>query len=99
MAWAGMAHPKSAMVGMAGAEDLRALDEAAGRDVDDRFLRLMIAHHAGGITMAEEILERGDDGPVRELAGRIISAQRSEINEMQADAPPAPVPPSRASRL
>lgn len=84
MAWAGMSHPKNAMVGMATAEELQALDEATGREVDDRFLRLMIDHHAGGVAMAEEILERGDDGAVRELAGRIITAQRSEINEMQA---------------
>jgi uncharacterized protein (DUF305 family) len=99
MAWAGMAHPKNAMVGMAGAEDLQALDEATGRYVDDMFLRLMIAHHAGGVAMAEEILERSDDGPVRELAGRIIKAQRSEINEMQAtrhrlELPPAELPTS-----
>jgi uncharacterized protein (DUF305 family) len=84
MAWAGMSHPKHAMVGMATPEDLRDLDQATGRDVDDRFLRLMIAHHAGGVAMAEEVLERSDDGPVRELAGRIIKAQRSEIDEMQA---------------
>jgi uncharacterized protein (DUF305 family) len=84
MAWAGTAHPKNAMVGMASAGELQALDRAVGRDVDDRFLRLMIAHHAGGVTMAEEILKRGSDGAVRELAGRIITAQRSEITEMQA---------------
>ena len=84
MEWAGMAHPKNAMVGMASPEELEALDQAVGRDVDDRFLRLMIAHHGGGVAMAEAYLERGVDRAARELAGRIIAAQKSEIDEMQA---------------
>jgi uncharacterized protein (DUF305 family) len=94
MRWAGMAHPKNAMVGMASADEIQALDRATGRDVDDRFLRLMIAHHAGGVAMAEEILERGHDGAVRELAGRVISAQRSEITEMQATRRRLKLPPA-----
>ena len=84
MAWAGTPHPKGAMVGMATVQEQAALERATGPEVDDRFLRLMIAHHHGGVLMGEAILERGNDAEVRELATRIVTAQRSEIAEMQA---------------
>ncbi len=84
MAWAGTPHPKGAMVGMATAQEQEALEEATGPEVDDRFLRLMIAHHHGGVLMGRAILDRGGDGEVRELATRIVTAQESEISEMQA---------------
>src|SRR5688572_13006909 len=84
MAWAGTPHPKGAMVGMATVQEQAALERATGAEVDDRFLRLMIAHHHGGVLMGEAVLERGHDTAVRELAGRIVKAQRSEIAEMQA---------------
>jgi uncharacterized protein (DUF305 family) len=84
MAWAGTPHPKGAMVGMATAQEQEALARATGPEVDDLFLRLMIAHHHGGVLMGEAILDRGEDDRVRELASRIVTAQRSEISEMQA---------------
>jgi uncharacterized protein (DUF305 family) len=83
MVWAGMAHPKEFMPGMATEDEMQQLDEAEGGAVNEPFLRLMIEHHAGGVDMAQAALERVDDEPVRELAGRIIKAQESEINEMQ----------------
>jgi uncharacterized protein (DUF305 family) len=84
MAWAGTPHPKGAMVGMATVQEQAALERATGPEVDDRFLRLMIAHHHGGVLMGEAILRRSQDAEVRELATRIVTAQRSEIAEMQA---------------
>ena len=97
MAWAGTPHPKGAMVGMATVQEQQALERATGPDVDDRFLRLMIAHHHGGVLMGEAILDRTGDDRVRELARRIVAAQGSEITEMQASRrrlglPPAGVP-------
>ena len=82
MGWAGRAHPKAFMPGMATDQELAALDAATGLDLDDRFLRMMIGHHGGGVAMAEAYLERGHDGKVRELAGRILKNQRTEISEM-----------------
>ncbi|MEW6475623.1 MAG: DUF305 domain-containing protein [Actinomycetota bacterium] len=82
MGWAGMAHPKAFMPGMASDQELEALDAATGRDLDDRFLRMMIGHHSGGVAMAQAYLERGSDSKVRELAGRILKNQRIEISEM-----------------
>lgn len=96
MEWAGRGHDKRSMPGMASKEELDGLYAAKGIEVDDRFLRLMIAHHAGAIPMAEAVLERGEDEKVLDLARRIIRNQRSEIQEMQVarrrlGLPPAPV--------
>jgi uncharacterized protein (DUF305 family) len=94
MAWAGTPHPKGAMVGMATAQEQQALARATGPEVDDRFLGLMIAHHHGGVLMGEAILERGHDPEVQELAGRIVTAQRSEVSEMQATRRRLGLPPA-----
>lgn len=94
MAWAGTPHPKGAMVGMATAQELEALEEATGLDVDDRFLALMIAHHHGGVLMGRTLLERGGADEVRELAARIVAAQESEISEMQATRRRLGLPPA-----
>ena len=94
MAWAGTPHPKGAMVGMATVQEQRALERATGPEVDDRFLRLMIAHHHGGVLMGEAVLGRGHDAEVRELAARIVTAQRSEIAEMQATRRRLGLPPA-----
>lgn len=94
MAWAGTPHPKGAMVGMATVQEQAALERATGPEVDDRFLRLMIAHHRGGVLMGEAILGRGQNAEVRELATRIVTAQRSEIAEMQATRRRLGLPPA-----
>lgn len=84
MAWMGMPVPAERMPGLASDRDLAAFDEATGRDKDAWFLRLMKAHHEGGVHMAEAALERASDGDVKTLAERIVAAQKSEIAEMEA---------------
>lgn len=51
---------------------------------DTAFMRGMIAHHQGAIEMSEVALEYGEDPKVREMAQRIIAAQKGEIAEMEA---------------
>ncbi len=46
------------------------------------FLQLMIAHHTGGVEMAEAILVRTDRIDVVRLATSIVNAQRAEITVM-----------------
>jgi uncharacterized protein (DUF305 family) len=84
MAWMDMPLPAGRMPGMASAADLEAFEEATGSDKDAWFLRLMKAHHQGGVHMAEAAAERVSDGELRALAVRIADAQRSEIAEMEA---------------
>jgi uncharacterized protein (DUF305 family) len=44
---------------------------------------LMIAHHEGGIAMAEAILERTDRDEVVNLATAIAESQRAEIIQLE----------------
>lgn len=70
------------MPGMASPEEMAALRGSAGRDTDARFLRLMKAHHEGGIPMAEDAATNSSDPKVRDLATRIAKYQRTEVTEM-----------------
>jgi uncharacterized protein (DUF305 family) len=83
--------PGSPMPGMATADQLAALTAATGDDAVRQYLTLMIAHHRGGVEMAEAVLERSNERVVRSLAASIVKAQTSEIGYMQdlLDALPA----------
>lgn len=50
---------------------------------DPAFLRMMLPHHAGAITMARVELAKGEDPELKTLAKAIISAQEREIQEMR----------------
>lgn len=70
--------------GMMSDEDMTSLMDAQGADFDKMWLEMMIAHHAGAITMAENIKQESQDADVTNLANSIISAQQAEIATMQA---------------
>ncbi|GLZ75953.1 hypothetical protein Afil01_07600 [Actinorhabdospora filicis] len=72
------------MPGMATKEDLDRLRAATGRDADVLFTQLMIAHHQGGVHMADAILKRTDDPRVTSLAQAMKDGQRSEIQDLEA---------------
>ncbi|MFA1544066.1 DUF305 domain-containing protein [Actinomadura monticuli] len=74
----------AAMPGMATRGQLAELEKASGRSAEVRFLRLMIAHHRGGVGMAEAVLARTGHDRVRRLAGTMVKGQRSEITQMNA---------------
>jgi len=48
------------------------------------FLTLMIAHHKGGLEMAEALLERSDYPSVTALARGVVTVQTTEISVMEA---------------
>lgn len=83
MEWMGHEIPATAMPGLASDEALAAYEQAAGREVDAGFLRLMTVHHRGGVHMAEAARSRVGDSAVRELAERMATNQRTEIAEYQ----------------
>lgn len=68
-------------------------------DADVAFMQGMLAHHKGAVEMSEVALKYGKDAKVRDLAQRIIKAQKGEIAEMQGwlDARPKAdaVPPAK----
>ena len=91
MAWMGSDHhgattpagEKVPMPGMASESDLARLTAARGVEADRIFLTLMIAHHRGGVEMADAVLARSDRKEVVILAKAMKSAQTSEITAMQ----------------
>jgi uncharacterized protein (DUF305 family) len=97
MAWAGgMGHDMGAasgsaddsagtatMPGMASAADLQRLRTLQGRDAERLYLQLMIAHHQGGVEMAEAAIRLAHQPEVLELARKVVAAQQSEISLMQ----------------
>ncbi len=90
MTWMGDDHSsmggggaEDAMPGMASAADLDELRSASGVDAERRYLTLMIAHHRGGVEMAEAILTRTDVPQVLTMATTMKNSQSSEIGAMQ----------------
>lgn len=74
--------PGSPMPGMATSEQIAALESATGADAEQQFLSLMIAHHEGGVEMAQEVIARSTNRVVVDLATSILAAQRGEIEFM-----------------
>ena len=81
MGWMGHSMAAGSMTGMATDDQLTALQNATGRDLDVMFLDLMSAHHRGGVEMANDAAEHAADPNVRALAARMASQQTSEIEE------------------
>ncbi|MFF4170565.1 DUF305 domain-containing protein [Streptomyces sp. NPDC001744] len=77
-------HDHHAMPGMATGAQLAELGKAGGRAFDELFLKLMIAHHQGAVTMAAELLSEGNNVLVEEMANDVIAQQTSEINRMRS---------------
>ncbi|MGI5202102.1 DUF305 domain-containing protein [Spirillospora sp. CA-108201] len=74
----------AAMPGMATRERLAELEKASGRAAEVLFLKLMIAHHRGGVDMARAALERTGHDRVRRLARTMVEGQEAEITQMNA---------------
>ncbi|MEV5612562.1 DUF305 domain-containing protein [Streptomyces sp. NPDC052225] len=72
-----------AMPGMATEAQLKKLRAARGKAFDALFLKLMITHHQGAVTMATEVKSDGNDVQVEEMADDVIAQQTSEISRMR----------------
>ncbi|SDY58780.1 DUF305 domain-containing protein [Herbiconiux ginsengi] len=75
--------PGDPMPGMASADDLARLSQLTGVDAERLFLQLMIAHHLGGVEMAEAVLDRTTNPLVVPLAKAMTFAQTGEIDYMR----------------
>ncbi|MGW7356741.1 DUF305 domain-containing protein [Streptomyces sp. NPDC054802] len=76
-------HDHGAMPGMATDAQLKQLRAADGRAFDELFLKLMITHHQGAVTMAAEVLSDGNNVQVEEMANDVIAQQTAEIGRMR----------------
>ncbi|MFC6238095.1 DUF305 domain-containing protein [Longivirga aurantiaca] len=72
------------MPGMMSDDDMSALADAQGAAFDEKWLTLMIAHHEGALTMAQQVLGTTTDAEVRTLAEAVVAGQKAEITEMTA---------------
>ncbi|MFF7178695.1 DUF305 domain-containing protein [Streptomyces sp. NPDC008121] len=77
-------HDHHSMPGMATEAQLAQLKTARGKAFDELFLRLMITHHEGAVSMAAEVLGEGNNVLVEEMASDVIAQQTAEINRMRS---------------
>ncbi len=76
-------HDHAGMPGMATPAQLKQLRAAKGEAFDELFLKLMITHHQGALTMATDVLSEGNNLLVEEMANDVVAQQTSEINRMR----------------
>ena len=67
----------------ADARMMKNMDKKPTGDADRDFVAMMIPHHHGAVDMAKIELEYGHDKQLRQLAEKIVRAQKSEIAEME----------------
>lgn len=83
MGWMGMATEPDQMLGLASDADIEALQGSSGEEADRLFVELMVAHHEGGIHMAEYAVEHAENDEVRKMAAAVVAGQQSEIDELR----------------
>lgn len=73
------------MPGMLSTAQLARLDSARGPDFDTMFLRFMIQHHQGAITMVNQLFAAsgGEEEPLYKIATGVFADQTTEIERMQ----------------
>jgi uncharacterized protein (DUF305 family) len=74
------------MPGMLTDEQMKQLDAARGKDFDMLYLRYMIQHHSGAISMVEKLL--ATDGAAQDeftykFSAEVQAGQTTEIDRMQ----------------
>jgi uncharacterized protein (DUF305 family) len=66
-----------------GGDDDEGSEEARGNATEQAFLEGMVPHHTSAVAMARIAEDRAEHGEVKRLADDIISAQSSEIRQME----------------
>ncbi len=61
-----------------------ALKGKTGDEFDQAFLTEMIVHHEGAVAMAELALQNANRQEIKDLSQAIISAQKTEITQMNS---------------
>ena len=84
MSWMHEPTPVDRMPGLASDADIDRLLASSGAAADKLFVDLMVAHHEGGLHMAQYALDHANQIEVRRFAYAMITGQTDEINEMRA---------------
>ncbi|MCU0277537.1 MAG: DUF305 domain-containing protein [Candidatus Nanopelagicales bacterium] len=69
--------------GMMSDAEMKMLATSRGAEFDQMWLQMMIAHHQGAITMAQQVLDTTNTAEVTALAEDVVQAQQVEIETMQ----------------
>jgi uncharacterized protein (DUF305 family) len=69
--------------GMMADQDMNSLMAASGPEFDRMWLTMMIAHHQGAVTMAQDVLATTGNAEVENMANAIVEGQKQEIGTMQ----------------
>ena len=80
---AGMEMGHDVMPGVMSDDDMKKLEAMSGKEFDQEFLRMMIAHHEGAIEMAKEETSGGANADAKALAQQIGTSQQAEIDSMK----------------
>lgn len=83
MTWMGDPTPLENMPGLASDEEMKQLQQSRGAEADDIFARLMIAHHKGGVHMAEHASMHATNDEVKLMAASMVKAQTGEIASLE----------------
>ena len=68
--------------GMMSDTDMRRLKGLKGTEFDKLFAQLMIEHHNGAISMAEDERKNGRNGAAVKMAGDIVKSQTAEVEQL-----------------
>lgn len=71
------------MPGMATQDEMQQLRDAKGKQVDILFLKLILAHHLGGIHMVDGVLAKSQNADVTSLAQNMKAGQQKEVTVIQ----------------
>lgn len=69
--------------GMMSGEDMASLEAATGSEFNRMWLQMMIEHHRGAVTMAQDVMSTTETPDVKRLAESVVEGQNKEIATMQ----------------
>ena len=84
MTWMNEPTPSDRMPGLASDADIDKLLASSGKDADQLFIDLMIAHHQGGLHMAQYAVDHANEIEARRFAYSMVVGQTGDIDEMRA---------------
>lgn len=76
----------------------QAMMSATGADVEETFMRKMLAHHEGGVTLSEAALESGVSGAVRAQVMKTRDGQQKEAEMVEAMLSGEPMPEAESTQ-
>jgi uncharacterized protein (DUF305 family) len=84
MTWMNEPTPADRMPGLASDADIDKLLASSGKAADQLFVDLMVAHHQGGLHMAQYAVDHANEIEVRRFAYSMVVGQTGEIDELRA---------------